>query len=74
MSIEILNRIASKITKPDVLNAIHTCRPGHPLGRDNDWKWRNAHAMVGQQNFTGIAFEDLEWLRKQAGAESPVAA
>lgn len=72
MNAEILNRIAGKITKPDVLNAIHACRPDHPLGRGNDFKWRNAHALVSQQNFAGISPDDLDWLRKQAAAEVSV--
>jgi hypothetical protein len=63
-----LNALCACTTDATILNALHACRPGHPLGRDNAWKWRNAWTLVKQRP---LAFEwpDLEWLERQACSE-----
>jgi len=65
-----LDRLCQMTRNPSVLNSLHACREGHPLGRDNPWKWRNAYFMcVGDgTNF----LSDLEWLRRQAEKEGGV--
>lgn len=64
-----INRLCGKTTKPDVLNALHACRDGHPLGRGNDYKWRTAYALVRQTSMDFLT-TDVSWLEKQAQAEA----
>jgi hypothetical protein len=69
---EQLDRIASAIRSAETLNAIHACRDGHPLGRDNSRKWRNAHFMVmGRPALERMEIDhaDLDWLERQATKE-----
>lgn len=62
---ERLDLVAAEIRSADGRNAIHACRPGHPLGLSNPYKWRNAHfATVGR-----IAPHKVEWIKRRAIAE-----
>lgn len=65
---EKINDLCQRTTKINVLNALHACRDNHPLGRDNNWKWRNAMALVfqGGTDFSGA---DLSWLEGKAREE-----
>jgi hypothetical protein len=54
-----LDRIAQNITSAEVLNAVHACRPGHPLGRNNEMRWLNAATMCCRY----VSSRDIEWLR-----------
>lgn len=66
-----LDMIASKIKRAETLNAIHACRPDHPMGRGNSYKWRNAYAMVVQlPSFQTPAHRLVEWLREKAEQEA----
>lgn len=67
-----LDSIAAHIKSAECLNAIHACRPGHPLGRDNPFKWRNANAMVRAQDYfvkVDIDRNALKWLQERADEE-----
>lgn len=63
-----LDTLCQHTTKPHVLNALHACRTNHPLGRGNDYKWRNAYALV-RQNTTDFLHADLRQLAQRANTE-----
>lgn len=65
---EILDRICKSVRGADSLNALHSCREGHPWNKDNKTCWRNAYGIV-RQNY-GIAWTDEEFVRKQADRET----
>jgi hypothetical protein len=50
----------------ETLNTLHACREGHPLGRDNGMKWRNALFVVG----TRCRSDDRDWLIDKAAKEA----
>lgn len=67
-----LNAICSAVTQTQTLNALHACRPGHPLNSGDMWAWRNAWAQVQQlpwSQYSAISASDRDWLRGMAEAE-----
>jgi hypothetical protein len=62
-----LDGIALAMTRADAINAIHACRPNHPLGRNNPYKWRNAAMAVFRSD---VSSKDRDWLKKMADAEA----
>ena len=74
---EYLNTLCSEIRRAECLNALHACREGHPLGRDDAFKWRNADSMVKQQRVI-LASREYRlaevWLEKKAKKEWEAAA
>jgi hypothetical protein len=62
---DVLDRLCQRTTNPTVLNALHACRDGHPLGRNNDGKWRNAYGLCLQHR---ALFDDADfrWLERRA--------
>lgn len=50
----------------ETLNTLHACREGHPLGRDNTMKWRNAMFVINGR----CRGDDWDWLQAQAKIES----
>lgn len=69
---ERLDRICRCYTNPETLNTLHSCRPGHPLNRNNSFCWRNAYWSVMQSPWwqtRELDHRDLTWLQAQAGAE-----
>lgn len=68
---ERLDRLAGIPSSAEGKNHVHACRPGHPLGRGNAWKWRTAFATVtSRQSFLNSADRaDLDWLRQRADEE-----
>jgi hypothetical protein len=69
-----LDVIASALTRPEQINAIHACREGHPLGNGNNWKWRTASYVVRQAWWAGIAYEHVRWIEAKAEEERKAAA
>lgn len=70
---EHLNNICRNITRANTLNALHACRPDHPLNKGNNWCWRDASALVKQLDWTtrsSIDHADLDWLERMAKAEA----
>ena len=63
-----IDAICKMTTRPQTLNALHACRDGHPLGRGNNYKWRNAHAMACQNRDINSAA--IDWLEKKAVNEA----
>ncbi len=63
-----LDRICSQITEADTLNALHACRPGHPL--NNKFQWRNAYALICQRPSYEVDGDVVAWLEKQAQKEA----
>lgn len=61
-----LDGIAVDMTRAEAINAVHACRPNHPLGRNNPYKWRNAAASVFRSDVSG---KDRDWLNKMADQE-----
>ncbi len=66
---ERLNALCANTTRANVLNALHACRPNHPLGRGNAYKWRNAYSLV-QQKQVDFLTADIDWLHDKALDES----
>lgn len=66
-----LNELCRLTTRSNTLNAFHACREGHPLGRDNAWKRRNAYALARQDAdlLLVVNYHTLDWLKAQANAE-----
>lgn len=60
--------------RPSLLNAVHACRPNHPLGRGDAYKWRNLLWAIAQADATsvgrGVAERDRRWAKAQADAEA----
>ena len=55
-------------TRPSTLNALHACRPGHPLGGFTRTPWNDALWAVSQNpDFAGAS---VEWVRRRAATES----
>jgi hypothetical protein len=61
-----LDLICRATTKPSVLNALHACREGHPLGKSTKTPWRDAWFICCQQPSYIIPPEALVWLREQS--------
>jgi len=66
---EHIDALCKHTMSPTVLNALHACRDGHPLGRDNPWKWRTALALV-QQHTIEFLSADTGWLERMADKEA----
>lgn len=65
---ERLDRISLELTSAEALNTLHACRPGHPLGRGNDWRWRNLSFLVALRR-DQVRSVDRIWLSQMAEAE-----
>ena len=62
-----LDDLCQKTTNPTVLNALHACRDGHPLGKNNPYKWGNAFFLCsGCKDFVGVS---LVWLQDMSFSE-----
>lgn len=68
---ERLDRLAGIPRSAEGKNHVHACRPDHPLGRNNDFKWRTALATVNSHSGFSNRPEqgDLRWLEERADAE-----
>lgn len=64
-----IEAFCQETNRPAVLNALHACIPGHPFGRNNPTKWRNAWTIVCQHP-TDFSCCDTSWLAKQAMLEA----
>ena len=62
-----IDQICRMTNKPEVLNALHACRPGHPLNNSN--QWRNAHFLAAHQPSYVIPDDAVAWLAERATAE-----
>lgn len=55
---ELINRIQSELDEPsaEMRNALHACRPGHPLGRDRQRAevFRSAAFMITGAAVVGV--------------------
>lgn len=69
MTREKIDDLCQRTTKPDVLNALHACREGHPAGRGNVWKWRNAYSLVAQNTMDFLG-ADTRWIHDAAKREA----
>lgn len=67
---ERLDGICQNISRVGVLNALHACRPGHPLNKGNNRCWQNAFAMVAQMGGYDIDRSDIDWLERKAQSEA----
>lgn len=61
-----LDKICRLITKPDVLNALHACREGHPLNKMTMRPWLNAYVLCLQQPSYVVPISACLWLRTEA--------
>jgi hypothetical protein len=62
-----LDRICSLTNNPQMLNALHACRPNHPL--NNRYQWRDAWFLACQRPSYEISNDATGWLAKQAAKE-----
>ena len=63
-----LAEICSGTTNPEMLNALHACRPAHPL--NNKFQWRNAWALACQRPSYEISNAMTGWLAEHAEKEA----
>ena len=63
-----IDQICGQTTNPQMLNALHACRPNHPL--NHPYQWRNAHALAAQRPSYEISSASFEWLAKKASEEA----
>lgn len=61
-----LNQICRMTTKPDMLNALHACRKGHPLNATAVAPWFNAYALACQQASWIFDGATCDWLLAQS--------
>jgi hypothetical protein len=64
-----IDGLCEQTTNPTMLNALHACRPNHPLHKTTERPWTSAYFLARQQKswiFTGAA---LAWLEQQAAKE-----
>jgi hypothetical protein len=65
-TVDILDSICEQTISPTMRNALHACRPGHPL--NSEWQWRNAHALAAQHH--ELDREAVHWLAIRASIET----
>jgi len=68
-----LDLICSLARNAELLNALHACRPGHPLNKTMRFPWANAWALAAQRPAWEISCAATAWLAKQAQAERAAA-
>ena len=68
---EHISAICLAMYKPTAtqLNALHACRPGHPLGQNDNYKFRNAKLMAHCVQYVDRPHVSLKWLEKMAKRE-----
>ncbi len=63
-----IDRICELTKKPEMLNALHACREGHPWNKSAVNPWLSAWFLCGQQPGYYMPADATAWLRKQAAA------
>lgn len=61
-----INTICLMITNPQLLNALHACREGHPWNKTTQRPWTNAWALACQRKSYEINGAARDWLKHQA--------
>ncbi len=62
-----LDAACNEVTSAEMKNALHACRPGHPLNKTIKRPFYNAYFMaIGQRS---ISYQTEEWLRKMVEKE-----
>lgn len=61
-----LDRICELTSKPEILNALHACRDGHPWNATAERPWHNAALLAQQQPSYVIPCAAVNWLLKQS--------
>lgn len=56
-----IDQICQMTTNPELLNALHACRPGHPL--KNAYSWYNAYFLAAQRPSYEINSAAVNWLK-----------
>jgi hypothetical protein len=59
-----LDQIAEKLTSPWAINAVHACRPGHPLGNATEYPFLGAWLAVAPR--LGMRGPEATWLHDMA--------
>lgn len=61
-----IDSICKQIESAEVLNALHACRKGHPLGKGKEagMLFRNAAFMISP--YLGVNSFEVEWLEGKA--------
>lgn len=58
-----IDTICKMTTNPEMLNALHACRKGHPLNHPN--AFRDAVFLAKQRPSYEISYEAIGWLTLQ---------
>jgi len=67
-----IDRICRNVSRAELLNALHACRPGHPWNVAGVNHFENAAFMLaGGRN--GATWADLDWLAKMSKKNEQVA-
>ncbi len=62
-----IDSICQETKNPTLLNALHACRPGHPLGKGQTAPFYNAYFLAMQQDyFHSLPHWAEDWLLKQS--------
>jgi hypothetical protein len=64
-----IDQVCQMTTNPTMLNALHACRPDHPLGKTTPAPWSDALFLARQQKSYVFSGAVLDWIEKQAAAE-----
>lgn len=59
-----IDQICQMTTNPELLNALHACRPNHPLQNAHSW-WK-AYALASQRPSYEIPMSAVNWLKEKA--------
>lgn len=64
-----IDQITKHTRNAELLNALHACRPGHPLS--NSYAFRNAFTLASQSR--DIPMRAVRWLEAKANDEQAAA-
>ncbi len=64
----VLDEICSEARTCEMKNALHACRPGHPLNKNAAWPFKNALFVAATNR--GISAWSLTWLKEMAAKEN----
>lgn len=63
-----IDRICVLVNRPELLNTLHACRPGHPWNKTHPHPYLSAARMLGMYPSWLVPTDAIEWLLKQSQA------
>jgi len=61
-----LDRICELVARPETLNVLNACRPGHPWNATARRPWSDAAFVLAQRPSYEVPSTAIDWLRRQA--------